>query len=553
MNIAPDARAFLGVNAAVLCAVAAGTSELSLLHSRRTRSLAGQMRKGLSLSGRRLHDGGVVHEVPADELKPGEEIVIDSGQTVPADAVIVAGQASVRPWLGSKLTVTRTEGDTVVAGSKVLSGALRAVVRWAGDDRAWARLTYDPLRRADRHTAPGRLAKRLATTGAVGAGGAVALALISANAQPALVVGYAAAAFGALANVAIPELTALAVWHAMRALLARGVSFRTPDALDRASQISTAVFCSRGTLLSGAPRVASIEPFGTTDTHTLLAWIAGAYRSTPSATGAALQLAAREHQVQADAARSPTYHPGLGITAVASTGQPLVVGARDLLLRQRVSVAAAEGRITELERLGRSVVLVALDGRLVGLVALQDSLTRGARAAVQQLLDAGVEPVWISVDSRQTADALAGRIGIAHVRPEVAFDECALEIQRLQRSGHRVAVIGRGSVDDLALGAGDLSINVGSRGGVLERWDVDILSGDLRDAATAVRVCRQVRAQTFAARLTICGPVIATLALLPLGVPAWSAPLAGLVGAAFAARRLTATATRRTGRKDADR
>jgi P-type E1-E2 ATPase len=242
-------------------------------------------------------------------------------------------------------------------------------------------------------------------------------------------------------------------------------------------------------------------------------------------------------RLRPDATRSPDHQPGLGVTAVASNGQTLVAGTRAFLLSRRISVASAEGRIAELEALGRSVLLVALDGRWVGLVALQDGLRPGARAATQTLLDNGVEPVLLSGEARETCRALARHIGIEHVRPEVLPSDRAAEVRRLARAPGTIAVVGS-SIDDAALAAAPLSINIDARGGPLERCDIDIASGDVRDAAAAIQLARALHADTRNAAFTALAPAALGLLALFAGLPTTAMPLLGLLGAVLAAHRL---------------
>ncbi|HTV19563.1 MAG TPA: HAD family hydrolase, partial [Polyangiaceae bacterium] len=351
----------------------------------------------------------------AASLKPGEELVLQPGARVGVDVVITAGRAQVEPWPWSRLRLQRGEGDGLLAGATVTDGALRAMVRWVGNDRGWARLGVDPARRADRHLGVARLAEWLATTGAASLGvlgSAVSLAL---DVPPLLALAHGAALGAALANSALSELIAVYIVQGVHRLALRGICFRSAAALDRAGRTSSVVFCDRGTLLSGELSVASIEPASDIGENELLALLAGAHAGIASPLAAALTRSLSAQRLRPDATRSPDHLPGLGVTAVASNGQALVAGTRALLLQRRISVASAESRIAELEALGRSVLLVALDGRWVGLVALQDGLRAGSRAATQTLLDAGIEPVLLSGEARETCRALARHIGIEHV------------------------------------------------------------------------------------------------------------------------------------------
>jgi cation transport ATPase len=340
--------------------------------------------------------------------------------------------------------------------------------------------------------------------------------------------------------MALPELIAWQLARGVYQLLDRGISFRGPDALDQAARTTRVVFCAEGTLFADEPSVASIEPSAQVGSPELLALVAGAFAGVASPLAAALGRCARAHQVRPDATRSPSHTPGLGVTAVASSGQSLVVGTRALLLGRRISVAGAETRIAELEALGRAVLLAALDGRYVGLVAVQDAVAPGGRAAVQRLLDAGVEPILLAGAARDTCQALAHHLGLDHIRPEVLLEDRPLELRRLLDTSPELAVVGRAGKDDTVLGVAPLSINVDGSSGPLERWDVDIASGDVRDAAWAVHLARKLYADTTRSIVIASAPAIVALLCVLTGLPPWLAPLTGAVGTAFALRRTDA-------------
>jgi P-type Cu+ transporter len=521
------ARLVAGV-AAIVVLVSVLGAELLARRLGPLRALTARLDEVLSLSGRRVHSGTIT-EVALGELHPGEEIVVEPGERCPADATIVAGVATVEPWLDSGRRRTQQEGDRLLAGALVVDSPLRAVVRWSAHDRAWARLTRDPRRRADRNSASARLAQRSCTQGAALAavlGGAIAFGT---NQSSAGVLAFAAAAMAAFANVGVRELIAATVAASVHRLLARGVSFRTAEALDQAGQVSSVVFCARSSVLSERLSVNLIEAVGKLDEPEVLRLTAGAARALHGAEGAAVARAAQAHGIQPDRVRSPVQHEGLGVTAVASTGQALMVGSRVLALRQHVSVASRESRLNELEGIGHSVLLTALDGRLVGLVALEEGLQPGARGAVQALLDAGVEPVLLSTASQTTSLALAHSLGVQHVRSEVPPSEQGRELKRLQDSGSLVAAVGRSPADEPALVQADVSIALGGSG-MGERWDVDVASGRVEDAALAVCVAREMRRRSTRSLLLVGVPASIALLLTLVGVPPWVSPLLAACG-----------------------
>lgn len=427
------------------------------------------------------------------ELRPGEDIVVHAGELLPVDASIVAGSAEVNPWLNSDSVREVGPGDMLYAGARLVSGQVRAVVRWTENDRHWLRLTTDPQRRADRHAPSVLVSTRLLTRVAP------AVVLLSAaigwsQGQTPLSIGAGAlAAAAVLAGPALPWLVKLEVLHITLTTLSHGIILSSASALDAAGRITRAVFCARGTLLLGEPQLSTLEVLGSLSSDEILALVAGAEQSSSHPIASSVLRAARASGIVPDAVRNPRSEPGLGVTALASDGRAVVVGSRALMLRERVSVARAESRITELEATGRTVLLVALGGHLAAILSFQDGLRKGARAAVQHLLDAGVEPVLLSGDARETCEALASTLDIEHVRPDVLPSERGKEVERLRGGGANVAVVGRSPVDDLPLASATVSIALPSQGLQAAGFDIDLATDEVHKASLALRLLNEHR------------------------------------------------------------
>lgn len=493
----------------------------------------------LDTTARRIVAGGQVALTHAADLRPGEEIVVEPGDVLPVDVTVTAGAAQVLPWLGAKAQVERREGDSVVAGAVVVSGTLRAVVGWAGNDRAWVRLTHDPRRRADAHARLARLGRNVAEKAAPFVAGFAALLAFAGSGSSASVLLLGIASFAALAQAGTAEIASLQVMRALLQALRRGIAFRSADALDRAGRVSSVAFCARGTLLLGEPEVTSIDALAGHDAESVLAFAAGAESSTEHPAATAVLRAARARGIRPDAVRSPAALPGLGVTAVAGSGQALVVGSRALMLRERIGVAGAEARISDLEAMGRSVLLVALGGRLIGVVGLQDGLRPGARAAVQHVLDVGIEPILLSGDARETCEALGRALDIDHLRPEVPPGERADEVRRLRDGGAVVAVVGRTPNDDGALSAADVSVALSAAGSGASEWSVQLASDDVRDAAYSLRVAHQARREALLGLGLILAPAAGAVVVAAFGfAPAALSPIATLLGTLAALSRL---------------
>jgi cation transport ATPase len=498
----------------------------------------------LALAGRRAAptgDGTV--RAAVFDLRPGEQLVAEPGEYVAADVTVVGPDVEVLPWVGATTPVRRREGDPIVAGARVMRGKLRGVCTFSGFDRAFARVLLDPRRRADALVPMAQASRRLAERWAIAAAFVVAVSSTLARRSPIDAVLAALAVHAALANAVAATIASAHVARAILLGLRRGVVYRSADAWDRAGKVLVATFCARGTLLLGEPELAELEATGAKlGAVDVLALAAGVERAEEHPIATAIVRAARTRGVRPDGVRNPGAVPGLGVTAVSSSGEELLVGNRQLLLEQRISIASAEQRIAELEALGRTVVLVALGGRLVGLLGLQDGLRPGARAAVQHVLDARVEPVLMSGDSRETCEAIGRSLDIDHIRPEILPADRGAEVRRLIDAGTSVAVLGHAGVDDAALAAADVAVALGAAGGTAADFAVTLASDDVRDAALSIALAHKARAD---ARLGIglaVAPALLGAAALGFGIlPPEFAPIAALLGGAMAVAHVRRT------------
>jgi cation transport ATPase len=534
--------------------VTAAALSLQLVERARQASGAERMRIAEALAAASKRSAGADRSAdesagssPSISLKAGEEIAAQPGAVLPVDGTIVAGEALVYPWLGATESVKRREGDSLLSGARVVTGKVRVRAAYTGLDRAWTRLTLDPRRRADVHTRIARVGRALASRGGLLALILGGLAGIANGESPAVVGLMAVAAWASITTAAVGSMPAVHVGRGILEALRRGIAYRSPSDWDRAGEVSVAAFCARGTLLLGEPELADLEAVGKSTDEQVLSLAAGAESLSTHPVAMAIQRASIARRIRPDAVRSPSVQPGLGVLAVASTGEALVVGSRALMLKEKISVAIAEQKIAEIEAHGREVLLVALAGKLVGVLGLQDGLRPGARAAVQHLLDAQVEPVLISGDSRETCEAIARALDIDHIRPEIPLGDRAVEVERLGQGGMTVAVLGHPRTDEAALSAAQVAVAMPAQGGASGEWGIMLASDDVRDGALAISLARRTKneARTGLIMAMAPGTLLALAVAFGLLPPAY-APLAALFGAAAAALHARATDLTRT-------
>ena len=404
------------------------------------------------------------------------------------DATVLAGEARVVPWQGARAEVVKREGDPIVAGARLVTSRLRVITTWSGRERAWVKLLAASEGRLDVASPTPRLLRVTIERGAPVAAGLLGLAAFGANSTPVQILAAMCAGAVAFGARGVASFVALYFTRAHLEALGSGITYKDPRAFERAAAAHVAVLSARGTVLLGEPEIVAIEPIGSFAVERVLALAAGAEAVSAHPFAAAILRAARTRGVAADPVRNATAHAGLGVTASASSGERLVVGGRAIMLEEKVGVAVVDARISELEALGRSVLLVAVGDRLVGLIALMDGLRPGARAAVQKLLDVHIEPALLSGEARETCETLARALDIEHVRPEVLPADRGPEVRALAEGGSVVAVVGHPLRDDGALGAADVAVAMTAAGSTPGEWAVALASDDVRDAASALTI-----------------------------------------------------------------
>ncbi|MGZ3448815.1 MAG: P-type ATPase [Polyangiales bacterium] len=506
---------------------------------------------------------------PTPGASLGQTIQLAAGDRVREDVVITHGELVTELWGSSALRTRRREGSPVPAGALVREGRATAKIVAVGADRAFARLLEDAMSRTDR-ASPGLASLDRITPFAVGAVvvSAAALGLLSRGKfGPTLVAGIVASA-----AIVIPPARRLAVRDQLLGLVEacrRGLAFRDADAFVRAAQVRTAIYCARGTILAATPDACDVEEVaGGVALADLLAIAAGAEHGIDHPIAKKILEVARARGVRPVDVRNAHFREGLGVTgelaprAGEAKGSTIVVGGRALCMRAHVPTAEHEARIADLETRGRDVVLVAKDGRVIGMLVLQSSLRAGALAAVQRVQDVDVDPVLLGGGARDRLDAVGRSVGIEHVRPEILPEERGAEVKRIAQSGGPVAVFGHVALDASALSAADVAVAFDDAGSAPDAREggrgpasVALAHDQLVTAASVLALSQATRARVSATLMVGLAPVV--LAALPVAfglVRATWAPLAALAAAvALGVRDLVAAALPEGARNDDNR
>jgi Cu2+-exporting ATPase len=435
-------------------------------------------------------------EVPTAEVMVGETLLVRPGSKVPVDAEVIDGRSQVdeSAVTGESVPVTKQAGDKLIGATINKQGTLRARATAIGSDTALAQIVA-LVQQAQNSKAPGqRLADRAAfwlVLVALSAGAITFLiwwALVGRDVEQSLLFAIAVIVITCPDALGLATPTAIMVGSSLGAK--RGILFKHALALERGAAIDTVVFDKTGTLTRGEPQVVTIAVAPGQNEVALLAAVASAERESEHPLATAIVKAASERGVTLTTPQTFEAVPGHGVLATVD-GQRVAIGTHRLIERTGAAVDGLAERATELAGEGRTVVEVALDDDLAGVIAIADAPRETAAEAVRALRELGVSSVMLTGDSQATARRIADQVGIDEVIAEVLPADKAAKVKELQAEGRKVAMVGDGVNDAPALAQADVGIAIGAGTDVaVETADIVLMRSDPLDVGTAITISR---------------------------------------------------------------
>jgi len=461
------------------------------------RRSAASIRKLLELQptiARVLKDGIEV-EVPIDEVQVDDVIIIKPGEKIPTDGVVIAGYSSVDEKIitGESIPVEKNVGSEVIGATVNKTGLLRMRATKVGEETALSQIVH-LVEEAQASSAPvQKFADRV-----VGKFVPIvfSVAVISFT-YWYVVSGFSTAFFVLLAVllIACPCALGIATPTAILAGVGKGAEYgillRSGEYVERARKLKTVVFDKTGTLTKGEPSVTDIVVYsGYTDEEVLkLAAIAEKGSEHPLAE--AILKAAGQGGSSIPDAESFEAVPGHGVRCTYKN-KKILLGNRRLMQDEKVQVEQLEQDLERLEGQGKTVMILAVDGELAGVVAAMDTLKENAVEAISKLKGMGLEVAMLTGDNERTARAIAGQLGIDQVIANVLPWEKVNAIKKLQGEGKTVAMVGDGINDAPALAQADIGIAIGSGTDIAkETGGIVLIKDDLRDVALGVELSKK--------------------------------------------------------------
>ena len=448
-------------------------------------------------TARVLRDGAEL-DIPIASVVHGDTVAVRPGERIPVDGEVISGSSAVDESMltGESMPVEKSAGSTVIGGTVNRTGSFRLHATTLGADSVLARIVT-LMREAQGSRAPiQRLADRISAVfvpTVISIAIAVFVVWYLASGEGGVVRAFAAAV--AVLIIACPCAMGLAVPTAVMVATGRGaergVLIKGGEALERAGDVDTVVLDKTGTITEGRPAVTDIVPLDGFTESEILQLAASLERASEHPLADAIVGAADARGIALGDVSNFSSITGKGVQGDVG-GHRIVAGTAQLLGENGVSLSALSSQLSALSAKGRTVVLVAVDGRAAGLLAIADPIKESSRGALAVLREMGLDLVLLTGDNEQTGKAIAEAVGIQRVVANVLPEGKVAEIRRLQAEGHVVAMAGDGINDAPALAQADIGIAMGTGTDIaMDAGDVTLMRGDLRGVADAIRLSRR--------------------------------------------------------------
>ncbi len=479
-------------------------------------------------TARRIGADESENDVPLNEVQTGDRLRVRPGEKVPVDGVILSGSSSVDESIvtGESLPADKGVGSAVIGGTLNGNGSFVLRAERVGSETMLAQIVK-MVSEAQRSRAPiQRLADKVS---AIFVPAVVAVAMLTfiiwmlVGPQPRFAVALVNAV--AVLIIACPCALGLATPIAIMVGTGRGaragVLIRNAEALETMERVNTLVIDKTGTITEGKPELMSVQVVAPWSEEEVVSLAAAVERGSEHALGAAVVRAAEAGKLTIPAASDFEAVTGLGVRARLQ-GKSVAVGS-DAFLKQLGSASnPLEAEATRLREQGQTVMFVAVNDQLAGLLGVADPIKASTAEALQSLRDEKLMVVMLTGDNRLTAEAVAKQLGIRHFEAEVLPQRKADVVRALQKEGKRVAMAGDGINDAPALAAADVGIAMGTGADIaMESGGITLLKGDLRGIVRARRLSeatmRNIRQNLFFAFFyNAIGVPIAAGALYPI-------------------------------------
>jgi len=479
---------------------------------------------GLQARTARVLRDGQETDIPVEEVQAGDIIVVRPGEKVPVDGVIVEGTSSVDESMltGESLPVEKKPGDTVIGATINRFGSFRFRATRVGRDTVLSQIIR-MVEEAQGSKAPiQKLADKVAGIFVPAVIGIATLTfiiwlLVTGDTGRALISAVSVLVIACPCALGLATPTAIMVGTGKGA--EKGILIKGGEYLETAYRINTVVLDKTGTVTRGMPEVTDIIPIAGLSRRDVLKFAATAEKRSEHPLGIAIYEQGKRELGSIDDPDDFEAITGMGVRA--KIGEKEVhVGTRRLMTGLGLDVSGIEDTVTRLEDEGKTAMILSVNGRAEGVIAVADTIKESSPKAIEMLKKMGIGVYMMTGDNERTARAIARQAGIEHVLAKVLPENKAREVERLKSEGCVVAMVGDGINDAPALATADIGMAMGNGTDVaMEAAGITLMRGDLTSIPDAIRLSRKtmtkIRQNLFWAFIyNIIGIPVAALGLL---------------------------------------
>ncbi|WP_341829780.1 heavy metal translocating P-type ATPase [Tissierella praeacuta] len=448
---------------------------------------------GLQPKTARIIKDGVEMDISIEKVEIGDIVVVRPGERIPVDGIVVEGNSAVDESMitGESIPIDKTVDDEVIGATINKFGTFKFRATKIGKDTVLSQI-IKLVEDAQGSKAPvQRLADKIA---GVFVPVVVVIALITflgfyligGNFNIGLINAVAVLVIACPCALGLATPTAIMVGTGKGA--ENGILIKSGEHLERAHKIDTIVFDKTGTITKGEPEVTDIISFNDMDRDEILRIAASVERTSEHPLGQSIVKKGEEELLKLLEPEKFIAIPGKGLKATFE-GKEVFIGNRKLMSDNNISIAKGEEILLKLEEEGKTAMLLSLDNKLSGILAVADKIKETSRDAIEELKNMGLDIYMITGDNERTAKAIAKEVGITNVLAEVLPENKAEVVEEIKSRGKNVGMVGDGINDAPALAAADVGFAIGTGTDVaMEAADITLMRGDLSSIVTAIRL-----------------------------------------------------------------
>ncbi|PEL16596.1 heavy metal translocating P-type ATPase [Bacillus wiedmannii] len=436
---------------------------------------------------------GTEMKILIEEVVAGDIVYVKPGEKIPVDGEIVEGKSAIDESMltGESIPVDKTIGDVVIGSTMNKNGFLKVKATKVGRDTALAQI-IKVVEEAQGSKAPiQRVADQIS---GIFVPVVVVIAIITFAVWMLFVTpgdfGGALEKMIAVLVIACPCALGLATPTSIMAGSGRsaeyGILFKGGEHLEATHRLDTVILDKTGTVTNGKPVLTDVIVADGFHEEEILRLVGAAEKNSEHPLAEAIVEGIKEKKIDIPSSETFEAIPGFGIESVVE-GKQLLIGTRRLMKKFNIDIEEFSKSMEELEREGKTAMLIAINKEYAGIVAVADTVKDTSKAAIARLKKMGLDVVMITGDNTQTAQAIAKQVGIDHVIAEVLPEGKAEEVKKLQAQGKKVAMVGDGINDAPALATADIGMAIGTGTDVaMEAADITLIRGDLNSIADAI-------------------------------------------------------------------